>query len=136
MHNLHKDIFYIPDPTLAFVGIPYYTATFVFFEYQAIAAAGVLSGKVDIPSEIEMKKEYEERSKRKGYGRNFHSMREEEVQYVGELVEWVNRDIAERGGSKVEGLSKKWLDHKEERVRLFTEVAAGNLPVEALRCFK
>ena len=22
-HNLHKDIFYIPDPTLAFVGVPY-----------------------------------------------------------------------------------------------------------------
>lgn len=23
-HNLHKDIFYIKDPTLAFVGVPYY----------------------------------------------------------------------------------------------------------------
>lgn len=33
VHNLHKDIFYIPDPTLAFVGVPYYTATFTLFEF-------------------------------------------------------------------------------------------------------
>jgi hypothetical protein len=31
VHNLHKDIFYIPDPTLVFVGVPYYTATFTLF---------------------------------------------------------------------------------------------------------
>ena len=33
IHNLHKDIFYIPDPSLAFVGVPYYTATFTLFEF-------------------------------------------------------------------------------------------------------
>lgn len=34
-HNLHKDIFYIPDPTLAFIGVPYHVATFSTFEFQA-----------------------------------------------------------------------------------------------------
>ncbi|CAG8960763.1 hypothetical protein HYFRA_00002300 [Hymenoscyphus fraxineus] len=135
MHNLHKDIFYIPDPTLAFVGIPYYTATFVFFEYLAIAVAGVFSGKVDLPTESEMRDEYEKRVLLKGYGRNFHSMKQDEVQYVDELVDWINRDIVERGGARVERLSEKWLDSRSERVRLLKEVAEGIRPVEALRCF-
>lgn len=28
IHNLYKDIFYIPDPSLIFIGVPFYTATF------------------------------------------------------------------------------------------------------------
>ncbi|KAG9758781.1 hypothetical protein KCU73_g3723, partial [Aureobasidium melanogenum] len=38
-HNLHKDIFYIPDPTLAFIGVPYHVATFSLYEFQAMAVA-------------------------------------------------------------------------------------------------
>ena len=38
-HNLHKDIFYIPDPTLAFIGVPYHVATFSLFDFQAVALA-------------------------------------------------------------------------------------------------
>ena len=34
-HNLHKDIWYIPDPTLAFVGVPYHVATFSLFEFKS-----------------------------------------------------------------------------------------------------
>lgn len=49
-HNLHKDIFYIPDPTLIFIGVPFFTATFTLFEFQAMAAAKVLSGKAILPS--------------------------------------------------------------------------------------
>jgi hypothetical protein len=44
VHNLHKDIFYIPDPTLAFIGAPYHTATFSLFEFQAMALARVYAG--------------------------------------------------------------------------------------------
>jgi hypothetical protein len=43
-HNLHKDIFYIPDPTLAFIGVPYHVATFSFFEFQAMALAEDFAG--------------------------------------------------------------------------------------------
>jgi hypothetical protein len=58
MHNLHKDIFYIPDPTLAFIGVPYYTATFSLFEFQAITVAAVFSGKAHILKEADMRAEY------------------------------------------------------------------------------
>lgn len=36
VHNLHKDIFYIPDPTLAFVGVPLYTATFTLLSFRRL----------------------------------------------------------------------------------------------------
>ncbi|KAJ3136346.1 hypothetical protein HK100_001851 [Physocladia obscura] len=38
VHNLHQDLFYIPDPTLAFVGVCFHIPT-TFFEFQALAIA-------------------------------------------------------------------------------------------------
>ncbi|KAH0378508.1 FAD/NAD(P)-binding domain-containing protein, partial [Aureobasidium melanogenum] len=67
-HNLHKDIFYIPDPTLAFIGVPYHVATFSLFEFQALAVAEVFAGSANLPWENEMRKEYEARVARKGVG--------------------------------------------------------------------
>ena len=109
MHNLHKDIFYIPDPTLSFVGVPYYTATFTLFEFQAIVVAAVYARLATLPSEEAMRAEYEQRVQRKGYGRAFHSLREEEVQYVEELIGWVNRDGIRQGLPAVEGHTAEWL---------------------------
>ncbi|KAH0336033.1 FAD/NAD(P)-binding domain-containing protein, partial [Aureobasidium melanogenum] len=56
-HNLHKDIFYIPDPTLAFIGVPYHVATFSLFEFQAMAVAAIFAGSANLPSEKEMRKD-------------------------------------------------------------------------------
>ncbi|KAH0361764.1 FAD/NAD(P)-binding domain-containing protein, partial [Aureobasidium melanogenum] len=65
-HNLHKDIFYIPDPTLAFIGVPYHVATFSLFEFQAMAVAAIFSGSANLPEEQELREEYKERVERKG----------------------------------------------------------------------
>lgn len=113
-HNLHKDIFYIPDPTLSFIGIPFHTATFSFFEFQATALAQVLRGKVALPGDEAMREEYAERLERKGAGRGFHSMKGEgqEVGYVRELVEWVN---AEEEGL-MQGHSRKWFESYARRL--------------------
>ena len=91
-HNLHRDIFYINDPTLAFIGVPYYVATFSLFDFQAQAVARVFAGKAHLPSREAMRKEYEKRVEEKGLGRGFHSlfMPGHEVAYVQELVDWVN----------------------------------------------
>ena len=43
-HNLHEDMFYIPDPTLIFVGVPYHISTFSLFDFQGEVAARVLAG--------------------------------------------------------------------------------------------
>jgi MFS transporter, ACS family, pantothenate transporter len=106
MHNLHKDIFYIPDTTLAFIGVPYHVATFSLFEYQAIAVAAVFSGKAKLPGWTDMKEEYRQRLSNKGSGKAFHSLKSEEVEYVNSLVEWINRDGKLYGGSPVEGHSQ------------------------------
>jgi hypothetical protein len=125
MHNLHKDIFYIPDPTLAFVGIPFYTATFSFFELQAIAVAAVFSGRAWVPSEQEMRIEYAERVKRKGSGRALHNLKGVSVEYVDELVEWLNAHAEVTGAEKVEGYSKEW----QEEAKLMAQKYVKKLKI-------
>jgi hypothetical protein len=109
VHNLHKDIFYIPDPTLAFVGVPYHIATFSLFEFQAVAVAAVFSGRTALPVQEDRRAEYDERVTTKGIGREFHSLgaNDGEVNYVRDLVGWINegREPAER----VRGHSEAWL---------------------------
>ncbi|KAH7007716.1 FAD dependent oxidoreductase [Ilyonectria destructans] len=113
LHNLHQDIFYIPDPTLAFVGVPFYTATFSLFEFQAIAVASFFSSKATLPSELEMRAEYRERVKDKGYGKKFHSLWGTDVEYAAALMGWVNqgRPPSEK---KPDGYSQKWIETKEK----------------------
>ena len=108
IHNLHKDIFYIPDPTLLFIGVPYHNATFTFFEFQAMVAAAVLSKRAVLPSEEKMRAEYRERVKKKGTGRAFHSTKDTEVEYVNDLLQWVNGDAAKIGADPIHGHTKAW----------------------------
>jgi cation diffusion facilitator CzcD-associated flavoprotein CzcO len=116
VHNLHKDIFYIPDPTLAFVGTSYYVATMSFFEFQAIAVAAVFSGRAKLPSEEEMREEYRAKVVNKGYGRAFHALHGIEAETVRELVEWINADAELSGAPKIQGHSDEWI--KEDEVKL------------------
>ncbi|KAL9111894.1 MAG: hypothetical protein Q9227_003744 [Pyrenula ochraceoflavens] len=116
-HNLHKDIFYISDPTLAFVGVPYHVATFSFFEFQAIAIAAVFAGKTSLPSEAQMRAEYQARLVAKGAGRNFHSMKRPgmEIEYVNDLVRMVNED--NRRVEKMSGHTQKWHEAYQRRLQ-------------------
>ncbi len=117
-HNLHKDIFYIEDPSLIFIGAPYHIATFSLFEFQGQMAARVLSGKAELPSLDEMRREYAKRVKTKGRGREFHSLKAPgaEEGYVKDLVEWANAD-AERLGiaEKMVGHTPEWHEGKKDR---------------------
>lgn len=118
LHNLHKDIFYIPDPTLAFTGIPFYTATFSLFEFQAITIAAVFSGQTGIPSTGEMRAEYLERLSEKGCGKPFHTLIGQDIEYAKGLMEWVNkgRDDATK---KTDGYSQEWIQLRDEFMNLY-----------------
>lgn len=98
-HNLHKDIFYIKDPSLAFVGVPYHVATFSVFDFQAQIVARVFSGKAEVPPEDELRAEYKARVVKKSLGRSFHSLKDDngEINYVKDLVEWANHDALRLG---------------------------------------
>lgn len=65
-----------------------------------------------------MRAEYNEKLKRKGMGRGFHSLLMEEVDYVRDLVGWVNSDNPR--GRVVEGHSVIWIEERkklEETIR-------------------
>ncbi|KAE8351279.1 hypothetical protein BDV28DRAFT_162473 [Aspergillus coremiiformis] len=97
IHNLYKDIFYMPDPTLVFVGLPYYTFTFSVFDFQAIVAAQVLAGHVELPPEAEMRLAYMAKVHEVGLGKPFHSLLGTEEVYVQDLLSWVNGSRTRRG---------------------------------------
>jgi hypothetical protein len=115
-HNLHKDIFYISDPTLAFVGVPFFTATFTLFEFQAMVVAKVFSGQARLPAEKAMRAEYNNRVATKGYGKAFHSLRDREAEYVEELLAWINHDLEQAGRRKLLGHTQKWHAAREEQM--------------------
>ncbi|KAJ6092488.1 hypothetical protein N7486_007777 [Penicillium sp. IBT 16267x] len=129
IHNLHRDIFYIADPTLAFVGIPFYTATFTLFEFQAIAITEVFSRNVQLPPAKEMRKEYLDRIRVKGYRRNFHSLKGEEDTYVKQLLDWVNGDRAQQGLLPIEGHTSSWIEAKEQQVERLNQLFQGSLKI-------
>lgn len=135
MHNLHQDIFYIPDPTLSFMGVPYYSATLSLFEFQAIAVAAVYAGRANLPSRGAMREAYRERLKRKGHGRRLHSMLGEEVSYVQDLVGWINKDGAAQGAKPVEGHTQSWHAANANRSQSLRKDAGvkGNQLAEAIR---
>lgn len=128
-HNLHKDIFYIKDPSLAFVGVPFFTATFTLFEFQAMIVAKVMAGQAKLPSEEAMRAEYKERVKTKGHGKAFHSLRGLEEEYVDGLLDWVNRDVERVGGEPLQGYTEQWKVAKVEQTeRVQALFAAGSVP--------
>lgn len=114
LYNLHKDIFYIPNPTLSFVGVPFHIATFSFFEFQSYAIARVYSQSAYLPSEELMRKEWQDRLKCKGAGREFHALGAElEQEYIQDIVNWVNTDGKQLNKKVLQGHSKEWFDVKE-----------------------
>lgn len=57
-----------------------------------IALAAVYSGEIPLPHGEEMRREYQDRLRRKGAGRTFHSLKADgqEIAYVTELADMVN----------------------------------------------
>jgi hypothetical protein len=136
-HNLHKDIFHIEDPTLIFIGVPFFTATFTLFEFQAMVVAKVLSCQAKLPSKDVMRSEYNARVKIKGYGKSFHSLKGQEEEYVSEMIAWVNSDLEEAGKVRLQGHTDKWhaaRTEQLERMRAFLATPAITKRLEAT-CF-
>ncbi|RYC60484.1 hypothetical protein CHU98_g5713 [Xylaria longipes] len=108
-HNLHKDIFYIPDPTLVFIGVSQLVSTFSLFDFQARVMAKVLAGHVGLPAESIMKAEQRERKARFQPGDRFHALLLGEQAYIAEVLTWVNADLTKAGLAPMEGMDAKWL---------------------------
>ncbi|OAA72575.1 Flavin monooxygenase-like protein [Cordyceps fumosorosea ARSEF 2679] len=121
VHNLHKDIFYIPDPTLAFIGLPTYTFTHSVFDFQAITIAHVFSGIADLPGRAEAREEYLDKVRKLGVGRKFHSLLSKEEVYVNDLVSWMNKARIGRGLALIDGFSANWFAAKDALRKRYQE---------------
>lgn len=118
--NVYRDSFYIPDPTLAFVGLSINTAAFSFFEYQSIAIARVFGGKARLPNEFRRREAYRQMVQQKGEGRDSHLMgKENERRFVKETVAWLNEEAPIFGASLVEGHTEEWLAHSDKTMSNF-----------------
>lgn len=100
VHNLHEDIFYIPDPTLAFVGVTQYASTFSLFDIQALVLAAVWAGRGRLPSQAAMR---EEQRRRKDHLRRLPGALLNGVYLLDDfviwrLLDWVNGDVTEKEG--------------------------------------
>ena len=73
-----------------------------------MAVAAVLTGMAVLPTSEEMSNEYQLRLQKKGSGKMFHSLKDRDVEYVNELLDWVNRDGARLGAKPLEGHTKAW----------------------------
>ncbi|KAI1390839.1 FAD/NAD(P)-binding domain-containing protein [Hypoxylon trugodes] len=107
-HNLHKDIFYIPDPSLVFIGVSHLVSTFSLFDFQAQVATKVLAGQARLPSKSVMREEHRERKAKFQPGDRFHSMYAAEDAYIEKVLDWVNGDLAKAGLDPLPGLDEEW----------------------------
>ncbi|PKS11755.1 hypothetical protein jhhlp_001744 [Lomentospora prolificans] len=108
LHNLHKDIFYIPDPTLAFIGVLYNTSTFSLFDFQARILAKIFKGEAKLPSRDEMYQLHQARKAKHKPDAKFHSLSLQDVAYAEEILESVNRDLENAGLPKMIAFDEKW----------------------------
>ena len=91
VQGLYKHIWYIPDPTLVFVGIPYKIIPFRTVQGQAAAIARVWAHRLDLPSEIEMCRWEESRIAECGTGKKFHTFQvPEDFKYHNEMMQWAS----------------------------------------------
>ncbi|CAG9986813.1 unnamed protein product [Clonostachys byssicola] len=115
VHNLHEDIFYIPDPTLAFIGVTQFASTFSLYDFQAQVLAAVFAGRVRLPSEASMKAEQKHRKSRVLPGTLLNSIFLLDDVVIRRLLDWVNKDLKAGGFKPLSGPDAEWWDAFREQ---------------------
>ena len=89
VQHLYKHLFYIEDPTIAFVGLPSKIIPFRTVQGQAAVVARVWADRLELPSKMEMVKWEESAIAKRGTGKAFHTLQfPEDFEYYNELVDW------------------------------------------------
>ncbi len=99
VENLYQHIFYIPSPSLTFIGLPSKIVPFRTFEAQAAVIARVWAGRLSLPPEGEMREWESGLVRERGGGRAFHVLPSPtDFEYHDFLVEWAGRAEGEDEG--------------------------------------
>lgn len=98
VQHLYKHLFYIDDPTIAFIGLPSKIIPFRTNEGQAAVVARVWADRLKLPSKREMSRWEEDTIAERGAGKAFHVLPfPKDFDYHNELVDWAARATG-RGG--------------------------------------
>ncbi|CAG7958203.1 unnamed protein product [Penicillium salamii] len=111
--DLYQHVFYRHDPTLAFVGAVGAGLTFKVFEWQAVAAARVLAGKVSLPSVAEQEKWETDRIAEKTDGPAFTVLNPDFEAYF-ETLRALAGEPKDGTGRRLPQFEQKWLDDFNE----------------------
>lgn len=131
-HNLHKDIFYIPVPTLAFVGVQHNVSTFSIYDFQARVVASVFKGYAQLLPKHELRRLYRERKEKHQAekGQKFHSLLMKDVSYAESILEWVNAGLKSAGQPEIVPYDDKWYVGFEKMRALYAPRRPDLLPPE------
>jgi len=106
-HNLYQHVFYSKEPTLALIGFPQRIVPFPFSQAQGAWVARVLSGRVSLPSEVEMERWIGDWTIHRGKGRSFNTLAFPlDATYINSLYELSSR-AARRDGLENDGRGKR-----------------------------
>ena len=115
VHNTYEHLFYIDNPTIAFIGLPVKIVPFRLDEAQAAVVARLWAGRLELPSTQEMRRWEEGVIAERGAGKAFHDLSfSKEFEYHDELVNWATR-ASGRGGkmpmrwSAKERWAREWI---------------------------
>lgn len=90
VHNLYRHIFYIEQPSLAFVALPWKVSPFPLSEAQASIISRIWSGQLHLPSPAAMHQWEDDLVAKVGNGRAFHKMETpEDIRYQNSLCDWL-----------------------------------------------
>ena len=98
VQHLYKHMFYIDDPTIAFLALPSKIIPFRTAEGQAAVIARVWAGRLELPSKLEMSKWEQTVIAECGAGKAFHVLLfPKDIEYHNELVDWAARATGQGG---------------------------------------
>lgn len=108
VHNLHKDIFYFPNPSLAFIGVSHFASTFSLYNFQAQILVVVFSSKVWLPPKTDMRAEQRRRKDRLLLGTILNSIFLLDDFVISRLMRWANKDLVSGGHELLPGPDPQW----------------------------
>ena len=91
VEELYKHIFWMNDPTLAFIGLPSRVIPFRTFEGQASVIAKVWADRISLPGQKDMRLWYDESHETSPGGKSHVMDHPKDFQYHNELVLWASR---------------------------------------------
>lgn len=100
VHNLYQHLFYIPNPTLCFIGLLRAVIPFPLCQFQAMLVARIWSAETRLPGDTVMRRWYEKVENECGPER-FVLRLEKEVAYNNTLLAWMRESEVGEGGVTV-----------------------------------